>query len=144
MQKPDERPQVVSTIWPPWLARTKQNARWPSPTVQARGHSSHRIFPFSAGDQKRAGWRSDGSSPSMLVSLELIEVEVTTDVAVRQRFLHRRSASDHPLEVLVRDQEAGAPASELRAGLGEPAAEEAEIRVAQALAVGAHARQEPR
>jgi hypothetical protein len=34
MQKPLLRPQVVSTTSPPWLARTKQKPRWPSPSLQ--------------------------------------------------------------------------------------------------------------
>src|SRR5689334_19388538 len=107
MQKPELRPQVVSTIWPPWFARTKQYARWPSPTTQARGHRSHATLPPSAGVQKRAGCSSAGSIPSSDVSLtlELMEVEVAPEVAVGKRLLDRGAAPERVLEVLVRDEE---------------------------------------
>jgi len=62
MQKPVDWPQADSTIWPSALPRTKQKARWPGASVQARGHRSQRMRPSSpSGCQKRAGTPVGGS-----------------------------------------------------------------------------------
>src|SRR5579862_2366545 len=128
MQKPDERPYVVSTISPPWFMRTKQNARWPSPSRHARGQRSQRMRSPS-GCQKRA------RGPS------LIEVEVSTQGAVGERLLDARSrtecALEGRLEVGMIDEEAGAPAGAQAAHpVCELAVEQAQIDGVEAFAVG--------
>src|SRR3569832_2261198 len=54
-QKPDERPEVVSTIRPPSILRTKHKPRWPSCSLQSRGQRSHWMRPSGSVCHQRAG-----------------------------------------------------------------------------------------
>src|ERR671935_1076868 len=64
-QNPLERPYVVSTIWSSARARTKHRPRWPSRSLQARGHTSHWIRPSSRRCQSLVGTvnESKGMTP---------------------------------------------------------------------------------
>ena len=50
-QNPLDRPYVVSTTWSSTRPRTKHRPRWPSCSLQARGHTSHCTRPSSSGCQ---------------------------------------------------------------------------------------------
>src|SRR3954467_12403192 len=56
MQKPEERPWVVSTMRSPSRWRTKHAPRWPSCSLQSRGHRSHWMRPSSIACHQRPGW----------------------------------------------------------------------------------------
>src|SRR3954468_13704152 len=70
-QKPLDRPQVVSTIWSSWRARTKQSPRCPSSSLQNRGQTSHWMRPLSSACQYFVGT----VSPVMGASLLMLPME---------------------------------------------------------------------
>src|SRR3954468_2206752 len=66
-QKPLDRPQVVSTIWSSWRARTKQSPRCPSSSLQNRGQTSHWMRPLSSACQYFVGTVSPVMGASLLM-----------------------------------------------------------------------------
>src|SRR5262245_46391740 len=69
-QKPDERPQVASTISPPSQARTKHRPRWPSLSLHSWRHTSQRTRQSGSLVQCRVGRFSDGRSSIAFMTSE--------------------------------------------------------------------------
>src|SRR5579859_990858 len=122
MQKPEERPYVVSTIRPSCILRTKQAPRWPSCSLQSRGHRSHWMRPSSSACHQRPGWLDSGTMLACEVGLAPLRDLVAPYFALHERrvrgetrlalqFLHEPTPIGQAVPYLR--QESAAPVSVL-------------------------------